>query len=185
MGKPIGAIFRKRCSYAVRSGIKFSGAPLVEESGSAKGPGERAEPRLKGGRGLRQRIGVWGLISPFSAPSDKHEKHIGVLLCTAPQNPAPLAPRGRSRAALPARAQRDEDPRGAPGATHSTKAREQRQRMPPAAPARSSSSATSLGPGCCTIAAGISPRRARSSPAAFRRNCCPRPPRCGREGGPR
>lgn len=115
MGKPIGAIFRKRCSYAVRSGIKFSGAPLVEESGSAKGPGERAEPRLREGAGSGSGLASGGSSHPFLPPVI-NMKNISGCFCAQPRKtllrwhpvaaagrPFPPAPSGtRTRGALPA-----------------------------------------------------------------------------------
>lgn len=115
MGKPIGAIFRKHCSYAVRSGIKFSGAPLVEESGSAKGPGERAEPRLRDGAGSGSGLASGGSSHPFLPPVI-NMKNISGCFCAQPRKtllrwhpvaaagrPFPPAPSGtRTRGALPA-----------------------------------------------------------------------------------
>lgn len=129
-----------------------------------------------------------------------------LLTVAAAARPFPAPPQ---RKPLPAAG--DADARGTPAAggeaaTHSTKAREQRQRMPPAAPARSSSSATSRPRGSSTIPAGRpTPRHPpAAAAAAFRRNCRQRwarpeparlrprgrpeprraePSRAGREGG--
>lgn len=128
-----------------------------------------------------------------------------LLTVAAAARPFPAPPQ---RKPLPAAG--DADARGTPAAggeaaTHSTKAREQRQRMPPAAPARSSSSATSRPRGSSTIPAGRpTPRHPPAAAAAFRRNCRQRwarpeparlrprgrpeprraePSRAGREGG--
>lgn len=156
--------------------------------GSGKGAGRGREGAGSGQRDRRQGA---PLTLFCSLPPPVTNTTYRAPFVHTPAKPAPLAaPRPQQRGpSRPSPAGRcpgrgDRDTRGAPGATHSTKAREQRQTMPPAAPARSSSSATSLGPGSCTIPAGSSARRARPRrrlPPELRP--APAPPRPGGPGG--